>query len=453
MTVGIPKFLRSITEETRRGVKPMIHRHVYFGGNFTRREFLRRSTAGAAGLSLPLLIPRSVLGEGTVPGANGRIRVGVIGVGGRARQLIDQLPEQARIVALADCFLPRCAEAVKAKNASWPIHQDYRKLLDDKNIDAVIVATCDHTRVLPCIQACQAGKDIYAEKPLTLTVREGRTLVNAVRKHRRVLQVGTQQRTMEMNRFACEFVRSGGLGKLKKVKGINYSSSARYPGLPEEKIPAGLDWDAWLGQAELRPYNSKLQFGWMGWHDYSGGQMTNWGAHGIDQIQWALGMDGTGPVEFGPLPELPGAVYFRYANGVQVDLSIPEGHGPMGGAIFIGQRGKIEINRNKFTTNPKDLIENPPPESAADKWRDEVAMWQAKYHIENWLECMRTRKRPHADVEIGHRSISVCHLANITRELGRKLRWDPVKEQFVGDAEADKHLSRPRRKGYELPTA
>jgi predicted dehydrogenase len=431
----------------------MTQRPELSGAAFTRREFLGKSAVAAAGLSLPLLIPRSVLAEGTTPGANDRIRVGGIGVGGRARQLIDQLPDQAQIVALADCFLPRCEEAAKAKKASWRIHQDYRKLLEEKDVDAVIVATCDHTRVLPCIHACQAGKDIYAEKPLTLTIREGRALVNAVRKHGRVLQVGTQQRTMEMNRFACEFVRSGGLGKLKKVKGINYGGPARYTGLPEEPIPAGLDWDVWLGQTAMRPYSSKLQFGWMAWRAYSGGQMTNWGAHGVDQIQSALGMDESGPVEIGPMPEPPGAVYFRYANGVRVEMSIPEGHGPWGGGIFIGERGKMEINRNKFTTNPQDLVKNPPPKSAADKWRDEVAMWQAKYHLENWLECMRSRKRPNADVEIGHRSISVCHLANITRELGRKLRWDPVQERFSGDAEADQLLSRPRRKGYELPAA
>jgi predicted dehydrogenase len=431
----------------------MIHRPDPSGAIFSRREFIRKSAAVAAGLSLPLLIPRSALAQGRTPGANDRILVGVIGVGGRARQLIDQLPEQARIASLADCFRKRCEKAAKAKNASWRIHQDYRKLLDEKELDAVIVATCDHTRVRPCIQACQAGKDIYAEKPLTLTIREGRALVNAVRKHQRVLQVGTQQRTMEMNRFACAFVRHGGLGKIKKVKGINYSGPARYPGLPEEPIPESLDWDAWLGQTEMRPYHSKLQFGWMAWRDYSGGQMTNWGAHGVDQIQSALGMDETGPLEIGPLADPPGAVYFRYPNGIQVEMSIPEGHGPWGGAIFIGEQGKIEINRNKFTTNPKDLVKNPPPESVADKWRDEVALWQAKYHMENWLECMRSRKKPNADVEIGHRSISICHLANITRELGRKLHWDPVLEQFPGDTEADQLLSRPRRPGYELPAA
>jgi predicted dehydrogenase len=217
-------------------------------------------------------------------------------------------------------------------------------------------------------------------------------------------------------------------------------------------VPEGLDWDVWVGATEMRPYNSGLQFGWMGWRDYSGGEMTNWGAHGVDQIQWALGMSQTGPVELWPLsPGLNGAVAFRYANGVEVHMELTQG--PQGGAIFAGENGKIEINRNKFTTNPKELIKDLPPKEEIDKWRDEVALWQARYHLQNWLDCMKTRELPVADVEIGHRSISVCHLVNLTRELGRRVRWDPEKEQFVGDDEANCYVARPRRKGYELPEA
>jgi predicted dehydrogenase len=384
------------------------------------------------------------------PGANDRVAIGVIGVGGRARLLIEQTPESGQIVALCDCFVKRAEDFARQKQAKWRIFQDHHKLLEQKDIDAVLVVTTDHARVLPCIHACQAGKDVYAEKPLTLTIGEGRVLVNAVRKHRRVFQVGSQQRSMEMNRFACEFVRSGGIGKIKLVQGINYTGPNRYAGLPEQPIPDGLNWDRWLSQAEMRPYNQALHFGWMGWRDFSGGEMTNWGAHGLDQIQWALGMDETGPVEIWPVTPGPhGKVSYRYANGVEVRLELDRG--PHGGGIFTGEKGKIEINRNKFTTNPKDLVKDPPPQSAADKWRDEVALWQARYHIENWIECIKTRGVPVADVEIGHRSISVCHLANIARELGRKLQWDPAKEQFVGDDEANQYVNRPRRKGYELP--
>ncbi len=422
---------------------------------FSRRKMLTRAAAGAAcGLVLPDLVPQRAMAAAARPGANDRVTVGFIGVGGRARLLIDQLPDTGHIAAVCYCYLRRAEEAAQkaatAGRGTWRIYQDHRKLLEAKDIDAVVVVTTDHGRVLPCIHACQAGKDIYAEKPLTVYIREGRVLVNAVRKHGRVFQVGSQQRSMEMNRFACEFVRTGRLGKIREVHGICYSGPGRYQGLPEQPIPPGLDWDRWISQTEMRPYNSGLHYGWMGWRDYSGGEMTNWGAHGLDQIQWALGMDGTGPVEIWPVTPGPnGKVHYRYANGVLVKLDLEKG--PHGGGIFVGEKGKIEINRNKFTTNPKDLIEHPPPESEAAKWRDEVALWQARYHMENWIDCIQTRQRPVADVEIGHRSISVCHLANIAREAGRKLEWDPAKELFVGDDEANTYVTRPRRKGYELP--
>jgi len=404
----------------------------------------------AVGLTVPYFLPRSALAAPGKPGANDRINIGVIGSGNRSGLLVAQTPEPGRVIAICDVDLGRAALLLKKHKADWPVVQDYRRLLDRKDIDAVIVGTTDHGRVLPCVHACQAGKDIYAEKPLTLTIREGQVLVRAVRKYGRVLQVGSQQRSMALNRVACEFVRTGGLGKLQGVLAVNYSGPNRIPALPAEPTPAGLNWDMWCGQTELRPYNKRLQFSWMSWRDYAGGQMTNWGAHGVDQIQWALGADGTGPTEIWTEgTEKPQPVMMRYANGVVVKFV--QAQTPMGGAIFIGDKGKIEVNRNKYASNPANIIPNPPPQSEIDKWKDETGLWQAKYHIQNWLDCIRTRARPVADVEIGHRSISVCHLANIAREVGRKLRWDPAQEAFVGDAEANGLLERPRRKGYELP--
>ncbi len=425
-----------------------------------RRQFLRATGAVAASaIGAPLIIPRSALSAPGKPGANDRITVGAIGVGGRGTLLLDQLPEEAQLVALCDCNLPR-AEAFKAKRqGAWPVHQDYRAILDRKDIDAVVVATGEFQRVLPCIEAAAAGKDIYAEKPLTLYINEGRALVDAVRRHGRVLQVGSQQRSMAMNRVACELVRSGGLGKLLEVRAIAYTGAEETPSpLPaEQPVPAGLDWNMWLNQAAFRPFNSDWM-GWMRWRDFGGGEMTNWGAHGVDQIQWALGMDDSGPQDLRPLSPGPhGQVSMVYPNGVEVKFVIEPGHGPMGGAIFVCERGKLEINRNKFTSNP--------PEIAAElrkqvdvaeeerKWSDELALWQARWHMQDWLDCIRSRNRPVADVEIGHRSITVCHLANITRALGRPLRWDPVREKFSGDDEANALLERPRRKGFELPTA
>lgn len=416
-----------------------------------RRNFLAVSAAaGVAAIQLPQT--RSRAAE-TAP--SNRIRVGAIGVGKRAALLLDQLPEGAEIVALSDCNLPKAEKYKAERSGVWPVFQDYRHVLNRKDIDAVIVATGEFQRVRPCIEACQAGKDVYAEKPLTLYIQEGRLLVNAVRKHDRVLQVGSQQRSMAINRLACEFVRNGGLGKLLEVRAVNYSGAALTPSPlpPGEGVPAGLDWNQWLNQAAERPFNSKW-LGWMGWHDFAGGEMTNWGAHGVDQIQWALGADDTGPVEIKPLTEGPnGQVSMKYANGIEVNFVLEKG--PFGGGIFIGEKGKLEINRNKVTSNP--------PEIAAEilkavdvgeeerKWSDQTALWQAREHLENWLDCVRSRERPIADVEIGHRSVTACHLANIARQIGRPLRWNPAAERFVDDTAADALLVRERRKGFELP--
>jgi predicted dehydrogenase len=386
---------------------------------------------------------------GRILGANDRVRVGVIGVGNRSGLLIDQVPEEAEIVAVADCFRQRSEGAMNKRKANWRIYGDHRELLDQKDIDGVIVGTPDHGRVHCAIHAVQAGKDVYAEKPLTLYVAEGRALVRAVRKHNRILQAGSQQRSMAMNRVACEFVRSGGLGRLLFVQGVAYTMSAPFTGAAGDPVPAGLNWDMWLGQTEMRPFASEMFTHWMRYREFSGGEMTNWGAHGVDQIQAALGMDTTGPVEFWPLDGgLKWSAAFRYANGVTVRLEMPPGD-LLGGAIFAGEKGRIEITRNSFRTDPPKLIKELPPAEEVEKWNR--AQWQARYHMQDWIDCMRSRKTPLADVEVGHRSISVCHLVNITRQLGRKLRWDPEAERFRGDVEADALLTRTRRKGYELP--
>jgi len=426
--------------------------------NLSRRQWLRRAAGTAVGgFAAPYLIPAGVLAADDRPGANGRVTIGAIAVGGRATLLLNQLPAGAQIVALCDCNLPRAEKYKADKQGDWPIYQDYRRILERKDIDAVIVGTGEFQRVLPCIQACLAGKDIYAEKPLTLYIQEGRALVNAVRKHKRILQVGCQQRSMAMNRIACELVRTGGLGKILEVRAINYPGPKNSPAefFPEQPTPAGLDWNMWLSQAAWRPFNPEWQ-SWMQWRDFGGNDMTNWGAHGVDQIQWGLGMDGTGPVELTPVtPGITGQVDARYANGVVIHFVLEMGHGPMGGAVFVCEKGKIEINRNKFTSNPKEiaveLLKKVDEAEEELKWSDQTAMWQAKWHLQNWLECIKSRELPNADVEIGHRSISVCHLANITRWIGQPLKWDPAKEQFIGNDDANKLVTRERRKGFELP--
>jgi predicted dehydrogenase len=414
----------------------------------SRRRFLRTAAASVSTIALPRWIPSRVLARDGRPGANDRVIIGFIGCGGRARQLMDHVPEEGRIVAICDCYQQRYVDTLKEKGTDWNTYQYYPQMFERESLDAVVIATPDHARPLPCIHACQAGLDIYAEKPLTLTIAEGRKLVQAARKYERIFQVGSQQRTMEMNRFACELVRNGGIGRIKAVLGVNYSGPRVYTGLPEQPVPEGDDWDVWQSQAEARPFNHSLQFGWMAWRSYSGGQMTNWGAHGCDQIQWALGASQSGPVEIRPTGEGPhGPVRMRYADGIEVRYELDRG--PMGGGIFVGEDCKIEINRNKFTTNPSDFVRDPPEPATAEIW--EGPGWIARPHIQNWLDCIKSREVPNADVEIGHRSITVCHLANIAREIGRPLRWDPDRETFPGDDEANCYVDRPKRKGYELP--
>ncbi len=413
----------------------------------TRRRFLRRATALAAGA--PLVVRPGVLAAPGLPGPSDRVTVGFIGTGGRGQQLMRQLPADSQIVAICDCYVKRSEQANQRFGTKYTVYQDYRKILERKDIEAVVIPTTDHGRVIPCIHACQAGKDVYAEKPLTVTIAEGRVLARAVKKHRRVFQTGTQQRSMELNEFACRFVREGGIGRLHTVRCCNYPGPGRYTGLPEQPIPEGLNWDMWCSRTELRPYNRNLQFGWMAWRSYSGGEMTNWGAHGMDQVQWALGTSESGPVEVWPVTPGPnGQVHMRYAGGVLVKLEIDQG-GPLGGAIFIGSKGEIRIDRNTYTVTPKELVTDAPDASLAEKWR--LADWPANYHLRNWVMCIKSRKRPASDAEVGHRSISVCHLANIAREVGRTLRWNPENEIFPGDPEANTYLERPRRTGYELP--
>ena len=415
--------------------------------NKSRRRFLKKASAA---LAAPSLLPAAATGRDTAVSANETVIVGVIGTGNRARQLMDQLPPPGRIVAIADCYSAQLEQTLREKKKAWRTYRDYRQMIDQEKLDAVIIATPDHGRSLPCIVACQAGLDVYAEKPLTAYVKEGREVVNAARQHGRIFQVGTQQRTMELNQYCCEVVRTGGMGEIKVVQAVNYTGPTVYQGLPEQPIPDGNDWDMWCGPTELRPFNRQLQFGWMRWRAYSGGEMTNWGAHGVDQIQWALGQSHTGPRELWPVTPGPnGKVSMRYRDDTLVRFELAGG--PVGGAIFTGTKAKIEINRNKFTTNPPGFLPDAPGPAVRQKW--EGPGWTAAPHLANWLDCIKSRQEPNADVEIGHRSVSVCHLVNITRELGRKLVWNPEKEMFENDDEANALLDRPRRRGFELPAA
>ncbi|NLX22318.1 MAG: Gfo/Idh/MocA family oxidoreductase [Phycisphaerae bacterium] len=428
----------------------------------SRRDLLKRGSVIAASAAASGSLGSRLLGAPSQLAANEEIGIGIIGPGRQGNDLLRQLPKQGRIVATADVNLPRaqsCADRFAAK-----AFQDYRKLLELNEVDAVIVATPDHWRALCCIHAAQAGKDIYAEKCLTLTIAEGRALVNAVRRYQRVFQTGSQQRSMAANRLGCELIRNGRIGKVHTVIGANYPSPWECQ-LPAQPIPAGLDWDVWCGPVEPLAFNNDLYApranpGWLSFRPFGGGEMTGWGSHGLDQVQWALGMDESGPVEvwvegdkFDPPTFTASAprgqgdarckrpmIFYRYADGTVLKLD----NGPGGGAIFIGDKGTITIDRARVSSDP--------PEIAAEPIKDsDLRLHKSDHHMANWLDCISSRERCVADVEIGHRSATVCHLGNIARWLNRRLKWDPQKETFIGDDEANTYLDRPRRKGYELP--
>ena len=436
----------------------------------SRRSFLQQTGVAASTLfAAPTIIPCTALAAPGRAGANDRIGIGMIGTGRRTHQLLGPLrstpsfPGEVQVVAVSDLWPKKCHEWIaafeekvlkpKQAEADRPqfIDEDYRQLLDRSDVDAVIITTNDHWHALPAIHACQAGKDVYSEKPLSLTVAEGRAMVQATRKYKRVFQVGTQQRSYQRNRQACELIRNGRLGKIKEVHVTNYWSAkpAAAHELKNEPVPDGLDWDRWCGQTELVPFSFGRYLtyekpGWQSIREYSGGLMTNWGAHGLDMVQWALGTDDTGPMEF----DVPGVgenqpVTFRYANGIVVKMH-PDAKELIGGGHFIGETGELFMNRGKFNTLPIAI-------SKEEIGENDLRLYSSDNHLQNWIDCIKSRKLPVADVEIGHRTATICHICGIVRQLGRKLHWDPVKEIFPGDDEANALLSRPQRKPYQLP--
>ncbi len=420
-----------------------------------RRDFLKSSAAAAAAsFAAPYIVPSHVLAAPGRKGANDRFKVGFIGVGGRSNQLMNDqnLFDHADIVAVADCWAQRMDQRAKRTPHSdkWVRYNDYRKLLEKEKLDAVFVPTPTHARALICIRAMEAGFDVYAEKPVCLTISEGRSLVKAARKYNRIMQVGTQQRSMPSNRYASKLVREGAIGKISEVLACNFIPPDRWTPKPAENQPKDLDWNEWCGQVELRPYRKELHLGWANWWDYDGGGkswgVTGWGTHALDQVQCALGTDHTGPVEVWPEGEGQNApVTMKYASGTLLKCHGPKRDLADLGAIFVGDKGVIEIKRGSFTSTIPELYKNQPATMPANVPKECCA------HFDNFFECLKTRKLPNADIEIAHRSTTVCYLMNIARDLGRKLKWDPEAEKFIGDEEANKMLSRPRRKGYELP--
>jgi predicted dehydrogenase len=475
-------------------------------GNLSRRGFMQRSLAALAAGGLPLWYAREVFGAqagaaggGKKPAANGRIVMGAIGIGSPQSRGMAIMGEARRdkgvqYVAVCDVDKRHRERAAKAAGPDCAQFEDFRQLLDNKDINAVTIATPDHWHALIAIDALRKGKDVYCEKPLTLTIEEGKALVKVAKATGRVFQVGSQQRSEFDGRFrlACELVRNGRLGKIERVE-TRIGTNPTSPSIPAVPPPDSLNWDFWLGPTPTVDYlylqkkdkgaytNCHYEFRW--WYQFSGGKMTDWGAHHNDIAQWGLGMDGSGPVAVEAAGEAPSKdphrydchptfkVTYTYANGTKLICShtqMPGAPDPKqttskgrdgkerrvghdNGVLFVGEGGKwIFVSRGVITASDEKLIQEKLPGDAVRLHVGDPRL--ANNHMGNFLEAVRRRK-PELCIcpaEVGHRSGTVCHLGVIALRSGKKLQWDPAKEAFVGDGEANKWLSRPMRGKWKL---
>ncbi|SEK30309.1 Gfo/Idh/MocA family protein [Parapedobacter koreensis] len=416
-----------------------------------RNTFIKNMALGAAAFTI---LPRHVLGGKGFLAPSDRMTLGYIGVGKQAMGLlgnINRCPETL-VLAASDVdakklarFVERATEANDKKVAtSVTAYAQYRDLLGRKDIDAVVVATPDHWHAQICIDAAKMGKDIYCEKPLALTIAEGRAMVSAVRKYNRVLQTGSMQRSWKPFRHACELITNGYIGDIREIN-VSVGGPVRQCDLPSQPVPDYLDWNAWIGPSLYRGYhpvlappieNDKDWAGWRNYRNFGGGYVTDWGAHMFDIVQWALGMDESGPVSF-HAPQDPLAqegASFQYANGITV---YHKQWGPGNAIQFIGTEGTIEVSREFLRSTPTSLVEQ--TLKPTDK-----RLYQSDNHYQDWIDAIKKRSRPVADVEIGHRTASVCNAVNIVYELQADVKWDPKKEVF-DHAAANQMVSRPYR--------
>jgi predicted dehydrogenase len=422
-----------------------------------RRQFLKQGGFLFAGLGLGSNISSNLLAQTPTAqpnGANNRIKIGCIGIANQGRG--NMRAHLANVVAVCDVDTSHLNEArntvQKANGGDCPAYKDYRRLLENKNVDAVVITTPDHWHALPTINACQASKHVYCEKPLSLTIVEGRAMVRAARRHNVVVQTGSQQRSDARFRQACELVRSGRIGQVHTVRvgipGVNFKG----PAVADGKPPEVLDYDFWLGPAPQRPYNvNRVHYNFRFFWDYSGGQLTNWGAHHLDIAQWGLGMDESGPVAvegtaryhkqgWYEVPESQELTY-TYANGIRVICN----NANRGGTTFEGNKGTIFVTRGRIESTPPEILKVPLGEK-------DVYLTESQNHHANWLDSIRNNRRPIGDVEIGHRSATVCHLGNIALRARQRILWDPAKEVIVGaNAEVTAMVGRTYRAPWRLP--
>jgi predicted dehydrogenase len=401
-----------------------------------------------------------------VVGAAERIGVGIIGCGGRGQSLWKNFLAQPDVqpVAVCDVYQPFADKGVELAGGRARRYGDFRQLLDDKDVDAVIIATPDHWHALQTVAACRAGKDVYVEKPLSLCVREGRVMTDEARKHKRVVQTGSQQRSGAHYIRAAELIRGGHIGAVHKVT-VGFTRNV-LPGFRPKDLPVSaggnLDWQMWLGPAPavaFDPFRCIYNFRWF-W-DYSGGQMTNFGAHHLDIARWVLGHKGPSLVagvggryavkDGGETPDVQEVIYqFPGCVVTWTAREINRGQRPFD-LEFHGTKGTLGLTRGGFKVTPEQQGKD--AAAAAAPGLEEKGGDLDNAHIANFLACVKSRSRPNADVEEGHLSAAMCHLGNIATRLGRSVRWDPQREQVVGDPAAARWLIRPYRKPWSLSSS
>ncbi len=422
----------------------------------SRRRFVQ--SLAAAATAGPLLVTSLAQARAA---ANERLALGFIGVGTMGRGHVGRFLGygNVQIVAVCDVTAERrdhskarveehySKQDTKGSFKGCASYNDFRELLALDGLDAVVIATPDHWHATVATLAARAKKDIYCEKPLTLTIGEGRRLVREVRAHDVIFQTGSQQRTEfdGLFRAACELIRNGRIGAVKTVR-VGVGEPPVPCDLPEESAPQGTDWNMWLGPAPWRGYNEVLcpkgvhkHFpAFRNYREFAGGGLADMGAHHFDIVQWALDMDASGPVKVEPsAADAKSGLKFTYAGGIEMF------HGGPSGCTFEGEKGTIYVDRGKLESTPAEIVKTPLADT--DK-----RVEHADDHGRNWLDCIASRKLPICDVEIGHRSATVCHLANLGYQLRRPLTWDPVKEQFIGDDEANGLLNRVPRDPWKI---
>ena len=423
--------------------------------NKGRRHFLQQSAKAAVAFTI---IPRFVMGGKGYVAPSDQLPLGFIGTGKQSRGLVQNFASRARIIAASDVdsqklalFKETAAKALQKNNlpaSDIAEHPDFRDLLNRKDIDGVVIATPDHWHAVMTVMAANAGKHVYCEKPLAHSVEEGRAMVNAVTKNKIIFQTGSMQRSNKNFRLACELVRNGHVGEIKEVL-VNVGKAAIPCDLPGQSVPEVLKWDEWVGPAKFHAFNAELSPpvekdifpNWRTYREYGGGLLSDWGAHMFDIAQWALGKDRTGPLKFLPPDGKDIKVLTMiYDNGIVMKH---EDFGRGNAVRFIGTKGSLDISRS--------FLDSKPGEIASTTLRaDEVQLYKSDDHYNDWLNGIKAGKQPICDVETGHRTSSLCCVANIAYWLGRPLEWDPAKEQFRNDKEANTYVQASIRKPWKL---